>query len=258
MTTHKDGKRTPAVAITAGLLATALAVGGTIAWLTASNTVTNTFTVGQITNPVDPDKPNPGLPDPGDEDTDGTDATLTGNIYELFEPDSKLASGISVTKTPYIGIGENSEDSYVFAYVDNKTLAAKDTAKSPYFTLNDGWAPVDGQADAYTGADKVDGKTFVGGLFKWVGTGNDSATDAKVLEGSDANAVWTGAVFDDITVPNATAYEDFTTDGQPTIDVSCFLYAKTGDDVTASTAQGEAVTWATTGNRAPSAGGATA
>ena len=55
MTTHKDGKRTPAVAITAGLLATALAVGGTIAWLTASNTVSNTFTVGQITKPVDPD-----------------------------------------------------------------------------------------------------------------------------------------------------------------------------------------------------------
>lgn len=257
MNEEKKTSRKPLVAATAGLLATALAVGGTIAWLTASNTVTNTFTVGQITAPVDPDKPDPGLPDPGDEDTDGTDATLTGNIYELFEPDSKLASGISVRKTPYIGIGADSEDSYVFAYVDNKTLAAKDTAKSPYFTLNDGWAPVDGQADAYTGEGKVEGKTFVGGLFKWVGTGNDSATEAAVLEGG-AEDVWTKAVFDDITVPDATAYDDFTTDGQPTIDVSCYLHAKTGDDVTAAVAQGEAVTWATTGNRAPSTGGASA
>lgn len=257
MTEEKKTSRKPLVAATAGLLATALAVGGTIAWLTASNTVTNTFTVGQITKPVDPDKPDPGLPDPGDEDTDGTDAKLEGNIYELFEPDSKLASGISVRKTPYIGIGADSEDSYVFAYVDNKTLAAEDTAKSPYFKLNDGWAPVDGQAKAYTGAGKEDGKTFVGGLFKWVGTGNDSATEAAVLEGKAAEAVWTKAVFNDVTVPDATAYNDFTKDGQPTIDVSCFIYAKTGDDVTAATAQGEAVTWATSG-RAPSTSGANA
>ena len=70
----------------------ALAAGETIAWLTASATVSNTFTVGKI-------------------------------AITLSEPswtqNSKLYPGAVIGKDPTITVTANSEDCYVYAMVDN-------------------------------------------------------------------------------------------------------------------------------------------
>ena len=53
---------------------------GTIAWLTATDSVTNSFTAGNITNPYKPEDPKIDPEDPGN--TDSTDQ-LDGNLYEM-------------------------------------------------------------------------------------------------------------------------------------------------------------------------------
>jgi predicted ribosomally synthesized peptide with SipW-like signal peptide len=85
-------KRRFIVIITASLMCL-LAVGGTIAWLTASASLANTFTVGKI-------------------------------AISLTEPhwtqDSKLYPGAVIGKDPTISVTANSEDCYVYAMVDNQ------------------------------------------------------------------------------------------------------------------------------------------
>lgn len=244
---QKKNRRNAIIAALA-VLVVALAVGGTIAWLTASNSVTNTFTVGQITQPDPdvPDKPNPDLPDPGKEDDDGTDASLTGNIYELFTPNSPIVPGDDTRKEPYIGIGKDSEDAFVFVYVENAmtTMGQENSnvtaADLPCFKLADGWAPVSDHATPAT----MEGGYYTSGLFKWVGMGNDSLSEALALKASDSSAVWTGEVFESVYCPESTVFEDFAS--APEMNVYCYLYADV-NDVDPWTAEAEAVTWATTG-----------
>lgn len=238
-----QSKRNPLLLLALALLVLAVAIGGTIAWLTASNHVTNTFTVGEITQPVDPDKPGPDLPDPDNpdepEDPDST-AWLKGNIYEIFDPDSVITPGGSTVKKPWIGIGKDSEASYVFAYVDNKMMAkSAGTEDSTYFTLNDGWAAVPDKATAYTGVSNA----YTGGLFKWVGTGNDSGANPAVIGPSADAAVWTNTpIFDNVVTPDSAIAADFA-DAKPTMDVYCFLYAAV-NEATPAAAQTEAIAWA--------------
>lgn len=215
------GKRFAAIALAVCLVL--VAVGGTIAWLTASNKVTNNFTVGQITKPdpgpANPDKPDPNLPDPGKGDDNGNQGKMDGNIYEVFSKDPNLIPGGEVTKAPYIGIGKGSEDAYVFAYVDNKMMAdTADLAHSTYFTLGKGWAPVAGKATEYTG-DGASDKTYTSGLFVWVNGGTDPAP----LVGQEGEATWTGELFGSVQVPAAAGAADFAQ--IPTMDVHCFIYA---------------------------------
>lgn len=238
-----QSKRNPLLLLALALLVLAVAIGGTIAWLTASNHVTNTFTVGEITQPVYPDKPGPDLPDPDNpdepKDPDST-AWLKGNIYEFFDPDSVITPGGSTVKKPWIGIGKDSEASYVFAYVDNKMMAESvETADSTYFTLNNGWAAVPRKATAYTSVSNA----YTGGLFKWVGTGNDSGANPAVIGPSDDAAVWTNTpIFDNVVTPDSAIAADFAGE-KPTMDVYCFLYAAV-NKATPADAQTEAIAWA--------------
>ena len=128
---QQNGKKRRAAII--GLLAVLLlgvGVFGTIAWLTASSHVDNTFTVGEINNPGTDEEP-------GGEG--GTDGTLTGNIYEVFT-ETEIFPGITVTKRPFIGVGANSVPAYVFAYVDNNMMSDACTeGHEAYFELGDGW-----------------------------------------------------------------------------------------------------------------------
>lgn len=224
------------------LLLVAVAVGGTIAWLTASNSVTNTFTVGEITQPEYPDKPNPDLPDPDDPDEpkhDDSTAWLKGNIYEIFDLNSPIIPGDETMKKPWIGIGKDSEAAYVFAYVDNKMMdEAADPVDSTYFILNNGWAPVTGKATAYANVSNA----YTGGLFKWVGTGNDAGSEPAIIGPSGDAAVWTNTpIFDNVVAPDSTVAADFASKN-PAMDVYCYLYAAVSD-ATPAAAQTEAIAW---------------
>lgn len=238
-----QSKRNPLLLLALALLVLAVAIGGTIAWLTASNHVTNTFTVGEITQPVDPDRPDPDLPDPDNPDNpENPDSTawLKGNIYEIFDPGSVITPGGSTDKKPWIGIGKDSKPSYVFAYVDNKMMAESAEAEdSTYFILNNGWAAVQDKATAYAGVSNA----YTGGLFKWVGTGNNSGSNPAVIGPSADAAVWTNTpIFNNVVTPDSAIAADFA-DEKPKMDVYCFLYAAV-NGATPAAAQTEAIAWA--------------
>ena len=74
------------------LLVMALSIGGTLAYLTdTSETITNTFTVGNVTISL---------------------AETTGEEY-------KIIPGDTVKKDPTITVGDKSEDCYVYALIEN-------------------------------------------------------------------------------------------------------------------------------------------
>ena len=215
------------------VLLVAICVGGTIAWLTASDNLTNSFTVGEINDPVDPPD---GKPDPDEPDSN---AKLEGNLYEIFVDQSKIIPGDSIDKQAWVGIGPKSEDSFVFAYIDNKMMAmggvagAEDTA---YFTLNEGWKAVDGQAYKYNNQDDK----FTGGLFMWVG-GDGTSNVPVALQASDTDDVWTSTpVFNDVVIPDTAVAADFAE--SPTMDVHSFIIAST-DKMNGAGAITEATEW---------------
>ena len=89
------------VSLAALALVAAISIGGTLAYLTNSKTVTNTFTVGNVTIKLDETKTN----------TDGTPVTPAtrteqGNQY-------KLIPGGTYTKDPTVTVIPGSEESYV-------------------------------------------------------------------------------------------------------------------------------------------------
>lgn len=223
---QKSNKRKYLIGALAVLLV-AVVVGGTVAWLTASNSVKNTFTVGEIT-PIDEDGTKPDAPDEDTEDT-----KFSGNIWEIFAKDPTIIPGGSVTKTPYIGVGDDGEDAYVFAYVKNDMMSTSATKPDDYtrFTLGNEWKPVSATTTA-------DGK-YIDGLFVWCGTDGQTPTPLESkAEGQGNN--WTGALFETVDVPKGAEASDFVE--TPTMTVYCYLYADVNNTSYAA-AKAEAETW---------------
>lgn len=186
-----ENKKKKRYGIVAALLLLVLAAGvGTYAWLTATQSLENVFTVGSFNGPdhkPDPDKPE--LPDPNNPSD--------GKAY-LFETkwvaDSKIIPGSSTDKNPNVGIKKGSDDAYVFIYVKNAMVkdgtAAVDT---PYFTLNNNWKPVDGKVST-----SVDGK-YLSGLFMYA---KGATAGPAVLGAKDAiTDVYTGELFSKVVFP---------------------------------------------------------
>lgn len=174
-------------------------IGGTVAWLTQTNTLTNSFTVGTFEVPTT----NP---------TDGSQVSLDGHLYEPSWESSaehKLLPGVTFAKDPYVGIGQGSEDAVVYVYVENNF------SNKVYFNLNNGWEAVEATDGSQTG-------TYTSGLFKYTIGLNDAVnTD-----------VWTDApLFDEIIVDDTAQAIDFElADGAKSeIVVSSFIHqAKDG------------------------------
>ncbi len=192
MNTKKQKTAKRSLAVIAVLLVCAMAIGGTIAWLTSTSTLDNKFTVGLI-KPIDPNKPGPGpdnKPIP-EEDKNPANGKLNGNLYEPhWVKDSKLVPGVEIAKDPYVGVGAGSEKSYVYIYVKN-SMKNNDHI---YFTINEGWEPVAGHVQTVSGQTTQ----YTGGLFKYTlgldgsqQTNNTWTTKAlfdKVVVSADANA----------------------------------------------------------------------
>lgn len=161
----------------------ASAVLGTIAYMTAQDSKTNTFTVGSFNKPTDPKNP---------------DQTLDSYLIEPnWVENSKLVPGGSVAKDPKVGIGAGSEDAYIYVYVDNKTLTDANK-KLVTFTLNEGWTAV---ADHAVAGDTAN--TYVSGLFKY---------NTKLTGGN-----WTSNVFVKVDVSANANTTDFAANPQMTV-----------------------------------------
>ena len=117
------------------LLVTA-SVLGTMAYLTSTDKVVNTFTVGKVAITLDEAK----------VDSDGTAVTpaerVKGNAYHLLP-------GHTYTKDPTVHVQANSEDSFIFVKVENgiaryeagTTIAAQIAAN--------GWTALNGVENVY-------------------------------------------------------------------------------------------------------------
>lgn len=176
------------------LILALIVVGGTIAWLTRTSSVSNIFTVGSFetpsTSPTNPETP----------------ITIDGNIYEpswSAEEEHKLIPDATFEKDPYVGIGKGSEDATVYVYVDNSF------SNKVYFTINSGWEVV----EATEGFAE---DTYTSGLFKYTAG----------LTGSTSQDVWTTTpLFSNVVTDETATSEDFTVEeGDLEIKVSAFLH----------------------------------
>lgn len=190
----------------------ATAVLGTIAYMTATASKENTFTVGSFNKPTDPDHP---------------DQTLDSYLIEpSWVENSKLVPGGSVAKDPKVGIGAGSEDAYIYVYVDNKTLTDANK-KLVTFTLDDGWTAVAGHAVAGDTAN-----TYVSGLFKY---------NTKLTALTDS--IWTTNVFTKVDVADTANTTDFAANPQMT--VYAYIHQATDGDGTdlGTVADAAAIAW---------------
>lgn len=239
-----ENKKKKRYGIVAALLLLVLAAGvGTWAWLQATDQVTNEFTVGSIGKPEV--KPDPDHPDkPG---TTPTDPSVDGYLFETkWTNKSKMIPDTDINKNPNVGIGKDSDSSYVFIYVKNaivKTDATDALAKTPYFTLNGNWKPV---TDTVVGA-KNNGNPdqYVSGLFMY--TAGNTGTPAKLAptpktETAEAKAAYTGELFSTVHIPADMNKPDVV--DQPAMTVSCYIFG--ADQGDAANAVAQAKEWAKT------------
>ena len=124
------------------VLLVAASVMGTLAYLTSTDTVTNTFTVGKVAITLDEAKVDPdGTPVQGA-------ARVNANKYHLLP-------GHTYKKDPTIHVAADSEDCYLFVKVENgiadieaaTTIADQMTAK--------GWEAVAGKSGVYVYTNKT-------------------------------------------------------------------------------------------------------
>lgn len=205
-----ENKKKKRYGIVAALLLLVLAAGvGTYAWLTATQSLDNVFTVGSF-GPTDK------KPDPTDPEKPGSDENNGAYLFETkWVENSKIVPGATADKNPNVGIKKGSDNAYVFIYVKNAMVkdgtAATDT---PYFTLNNNWKPVDGKVST-----SVDGK-YLSGLFMYA---KDATAGPAVLGAKDAATdVYTGELFSKVVFPG-------TLDGsmvanKPKMTVSAYIF----------------------------------
>lgn len=230
-----ENKKKKRYGIVAALLLLVLAAGvGTYAWLTATQSLENVFTVGSF-GPTDK------KPDPTDPEKPGTDNN--DNKAYLFETkwvaNSKIVPGSSTDKNPNVGIAKGSDDAYVFIYVKN-AMVKDDTAaaNTPYFSLNDNWKPVDGQVTT-----SAEGK-YLSGLFMYAKGATDDKPVALPAK-SATEDVYTGELFSKVVFPGSLDGSMVAT--KPTMKVSAYIFGadqKDGNTSAADNAVAQAKTWA--------------
>lgn len=231
-----ENKKKKRYGIIAALLLLVLAAGvGTYAWLTATQTLNNVFTVGSINTPEK--KPDPNQPDkPGQENNDGK-----AYLFETkWKDSSKIVPGSSTDKNPNVGIAKGSDDAYVFIYVKNAMVKdGTDLANTPYFSLNANWKAVDGQV-----ATSADGK-YLSGLFMYA----KGATSGPAVLGAEnaAEDVYTGELFSKVLFPST--LERSMVAENPKMTVSAYIFGadQKGEEATpAANAVAQAKEWAKT------------
>ena len=153
-------KKILALALCAVLLV-AGSVLGTMAYLTAVDTVTNTFTVGNVAITLDEQDV--------DNSTEGENDRDKANSY-------KLIPGQTYTKDPQIHVDSTSEDCWLFVKVENGISAieaAGDTTIAAQMAAN-GWTLVEGSTDTYAHKDiaKAGANVDVFKTFKLAGNAN--------------------------------------------------------------------------------------
>lgn len=203
--------------VACALLLVAASVFGTMAYLTSTDTVTNTFTVGKVNITLDEAKVN----------TDGMPVTPAERVKKNSY---KLLPGHTYTKDPTVTVKAGSESSYVKMTVTFSNAKELDAIFAP------------------TGADLI--SIFKGyDSTEWIAKGNTKDTTAntrtyefwyKDAVGAPTADVALDALFDSITVPGTITGEQLATIADMTITVNA--YAIQADGFANATAAWEAFT----------------
>lgn len=174
--------------VLAAVLLVGASVFGTMAYLTSTDVVTNTFTVGKVSLTLD-------------EAEVGTDGkALTGETAERVKENSyKLLPGKVYDKDPTVHVGADSEPAWLFVKVENG-IAAIEAEEADYTSIaaqivDNGWAALTGVENVYCKAynpaspDVLDYNVFE--TFKIKGDINGDALAAyatKTTEDSNSGA----------------------------------------------------------------------
>lgn len=117
------------------LLVTA-SVLGTMAYLTSTDKVVNTFTVGKVAITLDEAKVDP----------DGTAVTPAERVKENAY---HLLPGHTYTKDPTVHVQANSEDSFIFVKVENGIASYEAGTTIAAQIAANGWTALDGVENVY-------------------------------------------------------------------------------------------------------------
>lgn len=187
------------------VLLVAASVMGTLAFLTSTDTVTNTFTVGKVAIKLD-------------EAAANTDGSLVADAARVKANNYKLLPGHIYNKDPMVTVLKGSEPSYIKMTVTFSKANELDTIFAP------------------TGADLT--SIFNGyDAANWIAKGNtkDATANTRTYEfwykeavGAPAADVALDALFDSITVPGKITQEQLATIEGMTITVNAYAIQADG------------------------------
>lgn len=187
------------------VLLVAASVLGTMAYLTSTDEVTNTFTVGQVKIKLDEAKANP-------------DGSLVANADRVKANEYKLLPGHTYNKDPMVTVLSGSESSYVKMTVTFSKANELDAIFAP------GGADLTSIFNGYDAA-------------KWIAKGNtkDATANTRTYEfwyketvGAPTADVALDALFDSITVPGTITNEQLATIEGMTITVNAYVIQADG------------------------------
>ena len=139
-------KKTALLLVLGAILLVAATMFGTVAYLTSTDTVKNTFTVGNVAITLDEtDVDVYGVKD--------TDDRVKENVY-------KLIPGHTYVKDPTVHVAAGSEAAWLFVKVEDGIAAIQGATTIADQLEDNGWTPLDGVANVYT-REKVVSKNEV-------------------------------------------------------------------------------------------------
>lgn len=124
------------MSVLAIVLVIAMSVAGTYAYLTSQDSVTNTFTVGNVAITLDEAKAN-------------TDGSLVAGADRVKANTYKLLPGHTYTKDPIIHVDAASENCYLFVKVENEIAAIEGANNVASQMTANGWVAVEGETGVY-------------------------------------------------------------------------------------------------------------
>ena len=179
-------------------------VMGTMAYLTSTDTVTNTFTVGKVQIKLDEAAVNP-------------DGTPIANAARVKRNSYKLLPGLTYTKDPTVTVLSGSESSYIKMTVTFSNAAELDAIFAPTGGAN--------LTSIFNGYDSDN----------WIEKGSTTAANTRTYEfwykeavAAPTADVVLDALFDSITVPDFITKEQLATINNMTITVNAYAIQAAG------------------------------
>lgn len=178
-------------------LAVLTVAGTTLAYLTSQQTVTNTFTVGNVKITMDEKDV--------DNDTNTADNVAINGEQRDKANSYKLMPGQTYTKDPIIRVDANSENCYLFVTVDNQISSIEATGNTTVAAqmAANGWQAVENQTNLYVYIGKAEGASAPLAVAK----SNNVPVFEKIVVSDDATNTSLEAVNGKTIVVNAYAVQ---------------------------------------------------